>query len=399
MSSAPLFKSFFSGGFECSSHRTRDGRRLDMVCATKHDIFALEDYRLLLSVGICTAREGLRWHLVERFPFEYDFSSALPILRAAQRARIQVVWDLFHYGCPDDLDIFGAAFVNRFARFAGEFARLYANESDDALFITPVNEISFLSWVGGEVGEISPFACGRGFGLKKQLVRAAIAAIEAVWAVMPNARICHIEPVFNVVCAAESEREAAEIYRQYQFQAWDMLAGKLEPQLGGSEKYLDVIGVNYYPWNQWFYAGQVHAGATIDRTHPKYKPFRLILDEVSTRYNRPLFIAETGAEGAARGEWLDYVGAETRAAIFSGIPVEGICLYPIVNFPGWENERDCQNGLWGYANETGERAAHLPLERALRRQMRLFGQIKHLRVAKNNRKTQTITKNDSEILF
>ena len=30
-------------------------------------------------------------------------------------------------------------------------------------------------------------------------------------------------------------------------------AAGLWPELGGQEKYLDIIGVNFYPHNQWFY--------------------------------------------------------------------------------------------------------------------------------------------------
>ena len=35
------------------------------------------------------------------------------------------------------------------------------------------------------------------------------------------------------------------------FQAWDMLAGRLLPELGGSRAHLDIVGINYYWTNQW----------------------------------------------------------------------------------------------------------------------------------------------------
>ena len=56
-------------------------------------------------------------------------------------------------------------------------------------------------------------------------------------------------------------------------------------------------------------------------------------------------------------------------AMQAGVPVQGVCLYPIVDFPGWENDRHCENGLWGYADETGHRAVHEPMARELRRQV------------------------------
>ena len=39
------FASFFQAGFECSSHRRRDGVRLDLIRATGHDKHVLQDYR------------------------------------------------------------------------------------------------------------------------------------------------------------------------------------------------------------------------------------------------------------------------------------------------------------------------------------------------------------------
>ena len=47
----------------------------------------------------------------------------------------------------------------------------------------------------------------------------------------------------------DDRRQAAE-YRLSMFEAWDMLAGRIHPESGGKEEYLDVIGVNYYDRNQ-----------------------------------------------------------------------------------------------------------------------------------------------------
>ena len=68
-------------------------------------------------------------------------------------------------------------------------------------------------------------------------------------------RIVHTDPLIHVAAdpARPQDRAAAAGWRQAQYQAWDMLAGRLEPQLGGSPKHLDILGVNYYPHNQWFH--------------------------------------------------------------------------------------------------------------------------------------------------
>lgn len=367
----PVFRSFFMGGFECSAHRRCDGARLDMVAATGHDRLAEADYLRLQGEGIRTARDGLRWHLIERTAGRYDFSSVLPMLAAARAANTQVIWDLCHYGWPDGLEILRPEFVERFGRFARAFVRLLKEEGDDPPLIAPINEISFFSWAGGQVGYFNPCYRRRGSELKAQLVRAAIAAAEAVWEVDPRTRVMQVDPLINIIAADPADarqRREAERERLAQFEAWDMLAGRLRPELGGAEKYLDVLGVNFYSTNQWLYG----SGEKVPPGHPRYRPFRRMLREAWERYGRPLFIAETGIEDEERPAWLRYVGRETRAAMRSGAPVEGICLYPIVNHPGWTNERHCHNGLWDYPDARGAREIYRPLAAELKRQRSLF---------------------------
>jgi hypothetical protein len=43
-------------------------------------------------------------------------------------------------------------------------------------------------------------------------------------------------------------------------------------------------------------------------------------------------------------------------------------LYPIVNHPGWEDDRHCYNGLFDYADDWGDRKAFQPLAIELARQ-------------------------------
>lgn len=353
-----MFQSFFMGGFECSTHRVQSGKRLDVTAATGHDKFAAADYQRLQEQGIYTVREGLRWHLIEQTPGKYDFSSSLPIIRAARDMKMQVIWDLFHYGWPDDIDIFSPEFVSRFASMVRAFMEVLTEETDQTPFVTPVNEISFIAWAGGDVAYINPFAKGRGDELKIQLIKAAIAAIESVWEVNPRTRIVQIDPTINIIADPDKpeDRDAAEGYRLSQYQAWDMLAGRFRPELGGKEKYLDIIGVNYYDRNQW-----IHNEDPMKYTDPLYRPFREMLQEVFDRYRRPLFVAETGTEDEFRPVWFNYVCTEVMAAMKAGVPIEGICLYPIVNHPGWDDDRHCYNGLWDYCNESGDREIYQPL--------------------------------------
>ena len=367
-----VFKSFWMAGFECSCHRRGDSRRLDLIAATEHDRWAAADYARVRRLGIETVRDGTRWHRIERSPGRYDFSSLLPMVRAARDAGVQVIWDLCHYGWPEGLDVFRPEFVDRFAEYARAVARVVAAETDEPPVWVPVNEISFWSWAGGDVAYLNPGATGRGFELKAQLVRACLAAVDALWSVDPRARVLHCDPVIHIVpnisdTARPQDRMEAEGNRQAQFQAWDMIVGRLWPQLGGDERYLDVLGVNYYPNNQW-----VLDGPTLQRDDPRYRPFRDLLRETWERYGRPLVVAETGAQDGSRAEWLRYVAGEVRAARRDGVPVGGICLYPVLNYPGWDDDRHCQSGLWGYPGPAGHREIHVPLAQELARQIELF---------------------------
>ncbi len=151
-----LFNSFFIGGFECASHYARHGRRLDLLAATQHDRYAIQDYKRLQEHGILTVREGIRWHQIEPIQGHYEFSPVVEHIRAAREMGMQVIWDLFHFGYPDGLDLFSPAFVGRFAAFAREFMRVLTSETDSIPFVTPINEISFLAYQGGEVETLIP---------------------------------------------------------------------------------------------------------------------------------------------------------------------------------------------------------------------------------------------------
>ncbi|WP_349570839.1 beta-glucosidase [Azotobacter salinestris] len=358
-----IFAGFFQGGFECSTHRRHDDLRLDLIAATGHDRHAATDYAIMAAHELFTVRDGARWHLIERSPDQYDWSSFLPMLRAAQDQGLQVIWDICHYGWPDDLDIWRPAFVERFARFAAALARLLRDEGIAEPFYSPVNEISYWAWAGGDQALFNPLARGRGQELKHQLVRANIAAIEAIRTVEPRARFVQIDPVIQVLPSRPADTQAAEAHREAQYEAWDLLTGRAWPGLGGRPEYLDIVGVNYYSDNQWF-----HGGATIPLGDPAYRPLQGILAEVYQRYRRPVLIAETGAEGEARAPWLRYVAEQAFAAMQRGVPIEGICLYPIQDYPGWFDERHCSTGLIGVPDSQGRRILHSPLQTELRTQ-------------------------------
>lgn len=342
-----LFDSFFLAGFESACHINRAGLRLNMLQLTQHDRQVASDYAMLQSFNIRTVRDGVCWPLIDRAG-KFDFSSLVPMLEAAKQHDIQVIWNLFHYGYPDDLDIFSSAFVDRFARYCTAVARQIDRHTDRIPFYTPINEISFLAWAAGDVGYIHPFGIGRGLELKRQLIRAAIAGMEAIWQVTPRARIVQIEPVIHVMAPRGRPDlvELAAAQRAGQFEAWDMIAGQMEPELGGQPKYLDIMGLNYYHSNQWEHP-DVRLRWEDDPRDDRWVPLHRLLAEMYEYYRRPLFIGETSHFGTGRGPWLREIVDEVKTAIVNGVPMEGITLYPILDRPDWDNLDHWHNsGLW-----------------------------------------------------
>jgi hypothetical protein len=360
----PTLTDPFMAGFESSSHRRKDGKRLDLIAQEKHDVFALKDYRRCAALGLTTVRDALRWHLIETAPGVYDWGSWLPMLRAAREAGVRVIWDLFHYGSPDFHDIRSGEFVGAFAAFSAAAARVFKAESDDPPLWCPLNEISFIAWAV-DTGYWPIPGAKKGHSFKSQLVRIGLAAAHAVREVDPRARLAWAEPLIHVAPRdhTKPEMRRANGYRLAQYEAYDMLTGHADAGLGGDPGLIDVVGLNFYPHNQWYYDGP-----TIPMGHHEYRPLNEMLLEAHQRYGIPIYLAETGAEQSGRAAWLHYVCDEVRIAKAAGAVFEGICLYPITAYHGWDNDRPADAGLFGFPELDGDRATFAPLLDEMERQ-------------------------------
>ncbi len=338
-------------GFECATYVRRDGVRLDLLASTRHDVRAAEDYRLCARHGMHAVRDGLVWHRICPAPGTYDWSSFDAMVAAARGAGVRVIWDLLHFGWPDWTNPHEPGFVEHFA----EFARLAARRAgSDAAFI-PINEISFLSWGCGEDGFMRPHLQRRGVEIKFALCAAFIAAARAIRAVDPAIPIMTAEPLIAVHPHLPEQRDDAAWYEELQWQSLDFILGREAPWLGGDESLVDVVGLNHYPQSQWTYGSR---GLPLRR-----RALAPLLLHAQARYGRPIFLAETGAEGAARAPWFRYVMNEVAVANAAGANVVSTCLYPILNHLGWQDDRYCPNGLFCGVGE--ERAVHAPLAAAI----------------------------------
>ena len=339
----PLFGSFFLGGFECTTGHHARGGWLDQVAATEHDRFAAEDYALLASAGIRGTREGIRWPVVD-VGRSFDFASVLPVLAAARLHSATVIWDLFHFGYPPELDPLSRAFRDRFAEYAGLAARFVSRESDGPHWFTPVNEPSYLAWAGGEAGLFGPGWNGRAPELKGALLEAWLAGREAILAVCPSARFVAVDPIVRVVPPAHRPdlAPAAEAFNEGAvLEGWDFLH---------RNEALDVLGVNYYWTSQW----ELGVPGHLALEDPRREPLSTLLRRLFERYRKPILVSETSHVGAQRAAWMREAAREVAACLAEGIPIVGLCWYPVLSMPEWEDPaRWTRMGLWDLAPEEG----------------------------------------------
>ena len=365
-----MFRSFYLAGFECATGYNMHGEWIDQIAATEHDLHCDADYARLDEVGIHAVREAIRWPLVDRGG-TYDFSSVEPFLAAAERHQFDVIWDLFHYGYPDDLDLFSDAFAARFAEYCRAVARYIRTHASRPCFFTPINEPSYFAWAGGEVGRFAPHMKGRGFDLKVALARAAIRGGQAIREECPGARIVNVDPICRVVAADPTNAAQVEHMRlfneEWVFQFWDMVSGRMLPELGGSPSSLDIVGLNYYWTNQWELGCE---SAPLADTDPRRVSLASLVRATWERYRTEIVITETSALGEARAPWIHELSVMAEDLVEDGVALRGVCLYPILGMPEWHaRDQWTRMGLWDLEREQDvlQRKACEPMLQALRR--------------------------------
>ena len=343
------FNSYFIGGFECSDHINKSGERVNFLKETQHDVRVEEDYKLLIDLGIKTVREGICWSQVEAIKNEFDFSEVLNRIKIADKLGIQQIWDLVHFGYPDDLFPTHPEFCERFETLCREFVKFFKTHSEQALFVVPINEISFLSWYSDEARGTVPFSQDNGWDIKYQLCKAAISGIKILKEDDPTCTIILVEPLVKVHNNGSLNEEDLHRVNEYQFEVMDMISGKLCPELGGDESFLEIIGLNYY-WNcQW-----IEGGEPIYWPDPESNREALskMLSGAYERYNTPIFLSETGHFGDGRADWLAEINQECLKVKDSGIPFFGLCIYPVTDRPDWDNLDNYSNcGIFNLDSE------------------------------------------------
>jgi beta-glucosidase/6-phospho-beta-glucosidase/beta-galactosidase len=372
-----IFPTFFMAGFECSTFLWKDGQRKDFVAATGHDRHMEADLAAAMDLGIGVIREAVRWPRVDLGNGNYDWSSVKAAQDAATACKITPIWDLCHYGFPEGCDPFSPECRERFVDYCRAVAEFVTGTAEGPYFFTPINEITFFSAGATDLKWMYPFAAGRSDELKRSLCHMAIEGAKAIRQVEPSARMVHVDPMINAVAptdrpdlADDAEREE----RREDFEAFDMLSGRLCPELGGSPEILDVIGANVYHYSQV----QMQADKSreiLGPRDPRRKPLSEMLKLSWERYRRPIIIGETSGYQDNRAEWLRMTAEESLKALNSGVDLHGICLYPFVDVPDWWTDKWAKIGVYDVADKQRfERIPHDPYVQELRRWQKTLDQ-------------------------
>ena len=358
-----IFSSFWMAGYECSDQLNCFGNRVDLLESSGHLTMLDEDYKSLSSFSIKTVREGIRWSQVEKKPYQYDWSSVIFMFEKGKQNNIQQIWDICHFGFADDLTPLHPMFARRFAALCRAFILLFKKHfPNKTLIVTPINEVSFISWLGGEAKGTTPYCSGQGWEVKYNLMKAYIEGITAMKAVDPYTRILTTEPLVNIVApidATDEIKESAEEANENQYQATDILCGKLCPELGGKPGYLDIVGFNFYFNNQWENVDHIFLSWKDKSEHPEWKSLSHLLTQSFERYHRPIVLSETSHAGTDRPYWINFIGEECNKVLQNNIPLLGVCLYPIIDRIDWDyTDTWHHSGLWD-VNESGDSTSRI----------------------------------------
>ena len=365
-----IFPTFFMTGFECSTFIWKDRERKDYIAATGHDRHLKQDYAAAMDLGIGVVREAIRWPTVDLGDGRYDWSSVKAVQDAATECKITPIWDLCHYGLPDGCDPFSRQCFDRFVRYCRAAAEFVTSTAEGPYFFTPINEITFFAAAASDLQWMYPFAKGREDELKRALARMAIAGAKAIREVEPKARMVHVDPMIHAVPPADrpdlADEARDEAYREA-YEGFDMLAGRLHPELGGSPEILDIVGVNAYHYSQ-VQLGENKKREILGPRDPRRKPLSELLKFAWDRYGRPIIIGETSGYQDKRAEWLRMTVEESLKAINAGVDLHGVCLYPFVDLPDWFNQKWAKIGVYDIRDKsTFERVPYDPYIAELRR--------------------------------
>ena len=373
-------------GFECS---TFPQVGMDELELTQHDRFWGSDILRAKEAGCRTVRYGIRWHVVNPRPHDWDWSSVDGPMELMRHLEMEPIVDLFHFGVPEWLGtgVLASIFPDFQAVLCREFARRYPW----VRWYTPTNEPYIMAQFGGEIGAWYPY--GQSTEQFIQAMRNVARGLCEGWAEIarerPDARMMVSDTCEYHHALDEGTRDHAEWMNERRFVMHDLYGGRLGDdhpmrgwllEHGMSERDLwwfqenwaplDVVGLDYYPHSEHAY----HIGPRGEMVdEPQAMERQLgpaaIARQYHARFGRPMIFAETGAPGddARKIWWLDRLVDEVRTVRGDGVPVIGITWWGLIDQVDWgtglrrRNHEIDPTGLYALRWQ-GERLERVPTE-------------------------------------
>lgn len=362
------------GGIECSVVRIGQSWR-DQVRETGHHGRGARDLDLLSTLGVRTLRYPVLWERAIRGqPGGCGWGWHDRQLGALREHGIEVVAGLLHHGSgPRGTDLLDPLFPEKLAAYAGRVAARYP-------FIaawTPVNEPLTTARFACLYGYWHPHLRDEGAFLRAIVAqcRAALQAMRAIRARLPDARFMHTEDLGRTF-ATPPLADQATYENSRRWLTLDLLCGRLDrehpwrgrlqvhgvparhlDELAEGEAAPDLIGVNHYATSDRFLDHRLRLypphlqGGNGHQTYVDTEALRVDLGSGMTgceprlreaweRYSRPLVVSEAHlgcADPREQVRWLMEVWGAAQALRAEGADVRAVTAWALFGLVDWDS--------------------------------------------------------------
>lgn len=318
----------------------RDGRpfRHDQYAQSGHLDRMEDDLADVAALGVRIVRYGMPWRRTEPEPGVYDWSWWDRAFAACERAGVEPIVDLLHFGLPDHHPRFAdPAWVDGFVRYVDAFIARYP----EPRLVTPVNEPAITALSTARYGAWND-RLSSDADHARVLALVVLANLEALARFRADRPTAWIGSEGFTAHTPNSGTPGEVARRREQgWLVWDLHLG-LEPLPGGA-RLLDqvdddvVARIAELTVRDGVIAGHDVYPVSV-RSAPGDQPTILEImaachDELGRwhdRYDVPFWIAETSnltLPVVEQEAWLDALTDTCRTLQREGRPVRGICWY------------------------------------------------------------------------
>jgi len=363
----PGTKFMFSTGIE-NSYPTillPDGttKRVDEMEKALHYKYWKTDFELVKELGIEFLRYGPAYYKTHLAPGKYEWDFTDETFNYLQKADINPIVDLCHFGVPDWMgDFQNPDFPHYFAEYAEAFARRFPHLQ----LYTPINEIFIAAMFSAQYGWWNErLQSDKAFVTAlKHLCKANVMAMHAILKVQPEATFIQSESSEYFHAMEPAALPRARFLNQKRFLSLDLTYGY--PLNVTMYEYLLSNGMTPKEY-QWFTDNQVKARCVMGNdyyvtnehiVHPdghtqaagEIFGYYVITSQYYRRYKLPIMHTETNIKMPACKEWLLKQWANVHRLKHDGIPVVGFTWYSLTHQVDWDSALRNDDG---HVNELG----------------------------------------------